>query len=52
MHLTSDENDTINSYDGDQSSVKTNPKWGRELNSEGEPIYTPKIEVYPNREYF
>ena len=38
------------SYDDYETSVETNPRWGRELNSEGEPIYTPETEN-PNHVY-
>ena len=34
----------FDSYDDDCSSVETDPKWGRELDSRGEPIYTPEVE--------
>ena len=33
-------------------SVETDPKWDRELDFEGEPIYTPEPDLYPDREYF
>ena len=38
------------SDDDYESSVETNPCWGRELDSEGEPIYTPKSDN-PNHVY-
>ncbi len=40
-------------YDSYESSVETDPKWGRELDSEGEPIYTPEPDwpENPDREY-
>ena len=38
-------------YDDECSSVETDPKWGREQDSEGEPIYTPKPDLYPDRDY-
>ncbi|CAO2837698.1 unnamed protein product [Amaranthus hypochondriacus] len=39
------------SYEDDESSVETDPKWGKELDSEGEPIYTPEPDLNPEREY-
>ena len=39
------------SYEDGESSVETDPKWGRELDSEGEPIYTPEPILNPDREY-
>ena len=41
----------FDSYEDDYSSVETDPKWGRELDSKGEPIYTPELDLYPDREY-
>ena len=41
----------FDSYDDECSSVETNPKWGRELDSEDKPIYTLKVDLWPNREY-
>ena len=38
-------------YDSYESSVETDPKWGGELDSEGEPIYTPEPDLNPDREY-
>ena len=38
------------SDDDYESSVETNPRWGRELDSEGEPIYTPEPDD-PNHVY-
>ena len=38
-------------YGSYESSVETDPKWGRELDSEGEPIYTPEPDLNPDREY-
>ena len=48
--LSSFEDEYFDYYD-DSTSVETNPKWGRQLDSEGEPIYTPEPEMYPYREY-
>ena len=32
-------------FDDDyESSVETYPRWGQELDSEGEPIYTPELD--------
>ena len=41
----------FDSYDDDCYSVETDPKWGRELDSEGEPIYTPEVDLWADREY-
>ena len=41
----------FDSYEDDYSLVETDLKWGRELDSEGEPIYTPEPDLYPDREY-
>ena len=38
------------SDDDYESSVETNPRWGRELDSEDEPIYTPRPDD-PNHVY-
>ena len=38
-------------YHDDSTSVETDPKWGRQLDFEGEPIYTPELEMYPDRKY-
>jgi hypothetical protein len=38
-------------YYEDSTSVETDPKWGRELDSEGEPIYTPDPYDWENHEY-
>ena len=48
--LKSFEEESFDYYD-DSTSVETDPKWGRELDSEGEPIYTPEPDMYPDREY-
>ncbi|CAO2829664.1 unnamed protein product [Amaranthus hypochondriacus] len=45
------DDDLFDSYEEDYSSIETDPKWGRELDSEGEPIYTPKPDLNPDREY-
>ena len=41
---------SFDSYEDECSSVETDPKWGRELDSEGEPIYTYEHDLYPDRE--
>ena len=41
----------FDSYDDECSSVETDPKWGGELESEGEPIYTPEVDMWPDRKY-
>ena len=38
-------------YYDDSTSLETDPKWGRELDSEGEPIYTPDPYDWENHEY-
>ena len=38
-------------YDSYEPSVETDPKWGRELDSEGEPIYTPEPHCFENPDY-
>ena len=45
------DDESFDSYDDECSLVETDPKWGRELDSEGEPIYTPEPELYPDRDY-
>ncbi|XP_057518393.1 zinc finger BED domain-containing protein RICESLEEPER 3-like [Amaranthus tricolor] len=44
--LTSYEEDFFGYYDDDSISVEIDPKWGRELDSKGEPIYTPEIDLW------
>ena len=39
------------SYENDYSSVETDSKLGRELDSEGELIYTSEPDLYQDREY-
>ena len=41
----------FDSYENECSSIETDPKWGRELDSEGETIYTPEPDLYPDRDY-
>ena len=41
----------FDSYDDECSSVKTKPKWDRELDSEGELIYAPEVDLWPDSEY-
>ena len=38
-------------YDDECSLVETDPNWGRELDSEGESIYTPEPNLWPDHEY-
>ena len=48
--LKSFEENTLDYYD-DSTTIETNPKWGRELDYNGEPIYTPEPDLYPDHEY-
>ena len=50
FELPSFEDEYFDYYD-DSASVETDPKWGRQLDFEGEPIYTPEPEMYPDRKY-
>ena len=45
------DDESFYSYEDECSSVETDPKWGRELYSEGEPIYTPEPNLYPVRDH-
>ncbi|XP_057528195.1 uncharacterized protein LOC130806949 [Amaranthus tricolor] len=46
-----DDYEFFDSYEDGYSSVEIDPKWGKELDSEGEPVYTPEPDLFPDREY-
>ena len=49
--LKSFEKEYFDYYADDSTFVEMDPKWGRELDSEGEPIYTPEVDLRTDCEY-
>ena len=49
--LKSFEEEYFEYYVDDSTFIETDPKWGRELDSEDEPIYTLEVDLWAEREY-